>query len=157
MIRLLTQNDTALFRQAYDWRERMPRWYREMDSVEGHELTFDEFLADSQRTLEFGVFEDGLIGLISLAPLGNNRYEAHLKSVRGADPERLALAAFSIRDWAFRHGVQEIIAWVAAKHVSVKQLLLLAGLLPDTVTRIKGEMMGGLIYWERFSARPIEE
>lgn len=153
MIRQLTPNDTELLREAFSWREQMPRWYREMDSVNGRELTLDEFLADSTQTLEFAVFDDEMIGLISLAPLGNDRYEAHLKAKRGADPEKLALAAFSIRAWAFKNGAKEIVAWVCRQHVSVKHLLGLGGLLPDTVTRIKGFMHGKLIYWERWSAR----
>jgi hypothetical protein len=153
MIRALTENDTELLREAFSWRENTPPWFRQMVSEGQPEQNWDDYLEASAQMVEFGLFDPDFCGLISLYPCGSGVFSAHISAPRGTDPEKLALAAFTVREWLFKHGAKQIVAWVAARHRQLKRLCLLAGLTPDTVTMIRGQMKGKLITWERFSAR----
>lgn len=154
MIRKLEPIEIDLLRQAFDWREEYPSWFRTMLAEGAPDQSWEGYLQASREMVDFGIFEGEMYGLISIRPCGNSRYEAHIAAKRGSDLEKLAFAAYAIRDALFRQGAKEIIAWVASQHRSMKRLCRLAGLEPDTLTVIRGEIRNRLITWERFSARP---
>lgn len=150
MIRILQPTETGLLRQAYNWREDYPSRFRQAVS-DGVEQTWDEYLAESEKALDFGLFEDEqMVGLVSLCPAGNGTWAAHISAPRHRFAGDLLHAAMQVRHWMFQHGAKVIYAWVFDRHRALERFCGDLGMKRDGVTALKG-FDGHLWGWNRMT------
>jgi hypothetical protein len=146
--RLSPESDVELYREAFAWDVDAPRWYAQMDSVFRPD-SFDECLslATHDDQVDVGVFEDGLIGLITISRRGPGLYEAHLSAKRGTDLNLLAEAGYQVKEQLFGLGMKRGFVWVAKKNRPVRRLCQLIGFTPDGFTMLRGRYHDKPIEW----------
>lgn len=150
--RLDPDKDIDLFKEAYLW-GRQRKWFREIENQFGAS-TFEEFISDAERDVQVdvGVFDNQLIGLITLELKEKGIYEAHIRVSRDADLNLIALGALSIREQLFRElGAKEIFGQIPNFNKGAIQLAEMCGLYRDGITVIQGQVRNRLIEWVRVS------
>lgn len=149
--RLDSDTDRDFYAEAWAWDIDAPRWYQDSDAVFRPE-SFDEYmkLAHGDDQCDVGVFDDELIGLITVTLRGKGVYEGHLSAKRGANLEMLAEAVLQIRCQLFERGMSEAYLWVAAKNRAIRKLCANAGFYGTFVTMLRGSSHNRPIEWEQW-------
>ena len=154
--RLHPIEDESLLREAFEWDAYAPSWYADSDSI-FRPGSIEEYLqlAKGEDQIDVGVFDEDLVGLITISRRGDKIYEAHLSAKRGTNVEFLAEAGFQVREQLFEIGMNVGFVWVAQKNLHVKKLCELVGFLPDGLMMLRGsynvKMLDGTIHY-----KPIE-
>lgn len=150
--RLDPDKDTELYRQRWEWREKYPRSLRDATAVDSVE-TFEEFLGQARGArADIGIFDNELIGCVSLQWQAEGVYEIHLSAKRGAKLEQLIEPCLSIQKTLFDDlNARFIFAFTPEWNRGVILLAIAMGMERDGVRRIKGTTRGRLITWERLS------
>lgn len=157
MIRRLTPDDADLLREACAWDEDRPLWYRQMDAVfnSGPVEQLIEKLGNATYWF-VGVFNPALEAIVIVENHGQGLFEGHLMARRGANGELIAATIQQLLYDLTDCGLGEAFVWVAARHLSVRQICSSIGLVPDGIVMYKGAYRGRVIRWLRHSIRREE-
>jgi hypothetical protein len=148
--RLDPTKDRGLYVDAFLFDLDAPRWYRESDKIWRPE-TFERYmeLAHGDDQIDIGVFENGLIGLVTITRRAQGIYEGHLSAKRNVPRETLSSAVYQIRHQLFEIGMQEAFVWVASKNRGVIKICEESGFYDNFVTMLKGSYHGRVIEWRQ--------
>lgn len=150
--RLDPDQDRDLYRQRWEWREQYPRSLRDATAVDSVG-SFEEFLEQARGArADIGIFEDELIGCVTLDWKAEKVYEIHLSAKRGARLEQMIEPCLSIQKTIFEDlRARFIFAFTPEWNRGTILLATTLGLEPDGVRRIRGTTRGRAITWLRLS------
>jgi hypothetical protein len=154
MMRRLGINDADVLREAWDWDEGRPAWYRQADRVfnRGTVGDFVAQLADTQRVF-LGVWSERLEAVILAHHHGSGIVEGHLLARRQADTALITVAGRHTIYELLDCGLTHAIVWVAERNIGVRRLCVNIGFEPDGVVMWRGSYHGRVIKWVRHSIR----
>ena len=150
MIRRLTIEDANLLREAWQWDESRPSWFKQMDNV-FNSGTVDDLVAQVEKSAFIGIFSPQLSAIIIVEQHAGGSYEAHLMAQRGVDPAVIIAVGQQLIYDMLDYGLSEAVVWIAEKNRSIRKLCANIGFQPDGVTMYKGAYRGRVIKWLRYS------
>lgn len=150
------RDEKELFRQAHEWTQEAPAWFRQLDAVFGFK-DFETYYkqACEKSQVSFGVFSDELVALITIIERAKGVYEAELSAKRGADPLLIIEATNVIRSAVFDHGCLEGYVWVASRNRMALKICELGGFRRDGIRMYRGVCKGNVVEWVRLSCQGI--
>jgi hypothetical protein len=150
--RLDPDADRELYRQRWEWRERYPRSLRDATAVDSV-ATFEEFLEQARGArADVGIFDNELIGCVTIQWQAEGVYEIHLSAKRGVRLEQMIEACLSIQKTIFEElSARFIFAFTPEWNKGTIMLATIMGLVPDGIRRLRGTTRGRAIEWMRLS------
>jgi hypothetical protein len=155
--RLDPEADEGLIREACDWLDAQPLYFKNADAAWGREDA-DTYLRlmRERPQIDHGVFLNGrMVAVITVTMEGLGVYNSHLMVKRGSDPLAIAQAGAWVFEQLRERGMREGWAWLASKNWGARRVLELIGLRQDGVEQIKGQSHGQPIHWLRYSVRCV--
>jgi hypothetical protein len=150
--RLDPDRDRDLYRERWKWREAYPRSLRDATAVDSV-ATFEEFLDQARGTrADIGIFDQELIGCVTIQRQGEGVFEIHLSAKRGVRLEQMIEPCLNIQKTIFEDlQGRFIFAFTPEWNRGTILLATAIGLEPDGVKRIRGTSRGRVITWVRLS------
>ena len=153
MIRRLVSGDEDLLREAWEWTNNSPSWFRDADRVFNQTtLNAEEQLGDRAKWF-IGVFDQELEAVVIVERKGNGQFEGHLMARRNANAELIASAINHVLADLLNYGLMEAYCWIAEKNHGVRNICNAIGLRPDGIVMWKGSYKGRVIKWLRYSVQ----
>ncbi|HWT01208.1 MAG TPA: hypothetical protein VN256_13245 [Pyrinomonadaceae bacterium] len=152
--RLDPDKDQELIREALSWVNEQPRFFQDADKAFGNgDVGFYLELMRTEPQADFGIFDGGLVAMITISLVGKGMFDSHLLVKRGTRPELIVPAAYAVLRRLFEMGLKEGWSWPAAKNTGVRKVLEMIGMRRDGLTKYKGQSHGKPILWMRYSVR----
>lgn len=146
-IRALHPSEESLFREAYSWTAEAPEWFRQMDKVFPESFGDYHLRAFDAGEINYGIFDGGLVGLLTINDCGHGVFNVHVSAKRGASIDAMFEATSMLRDHLFEIGAQVLHGWVARFNRGVIRLGEYAGFRKDGIRMLKGTCRGRVIEW----------
>jgi len=142
--------DADVFREAWEWMESAPRWFR--DCYNAWKETFEEQMDAAKGELNYGIFEGGEpSAIIRLAEARPWIFQTHLSARQRTPLDTLITGGRMVRNYLFDHGVKGFYGFVPAKNRSVICLFSSLGFMDTGVRCFKGTTHGKVIEWRQFA------
>ena len=141
-IQLVTDHD--LLAEAFHWSSDAPRWFRESEEHE----TLEEFLANADRCLFYGIFDGEMKALLRLTPFAQGVFAVDLFARRSTDRELLTQAALSIQTYLYdREIANGFFGWIPTFNRSVRAIYARLGFQDSGVSCYRGKTHNRPVKW----------
>jgi hypothetical protein len=150
-LRLLDiDKDRELFIEAYNWRNRAPRWFRECLNIWKESL--EEYLENAVTEFHYGVWVDGefqaSIRLIETVP---RIFNIHLYARRGVNLEDLYVSGVTLRDFLVKQGIAGFYGYLPIINKGISHLYECLGFEDTGIRVFKGVIRGRVVEWKHYA------